>query len=235
MEGLAGGDLPKPNIADLDPQTKDIIQQTYNKSQETPDQVTSNQLRGVNDAAQKSFGTDQQSFASENQRGGLMDPNIISAIRSKYGSILGQHLTGMKNQEDMNMYQQRASRLKYAQNYLIAQQKVENQNYERLLKATNNENEIKAGVVKSWLSLAGTVAGGIVGGPAGAMAGSQVGNTVGGMTTGRSGQTSEIGGYGSGQGVDVSMPSGGRMYSGGTTQNDFMSSGYGNSGGGRYA
>jgi hypothetical protein len=206
MSGLAGEDIPKPNIAELDPQTKDLIQQAYNKSQETPDQVSANQLRGVNDVAQKAWGNSDQ---SEEQRGGLMDPNMVSAIRSKYGSILGERLTGMKNQEDMNMYQQRASRLKYAQNYLIAQQKVENQNYQRLLAATNNENEIKAGVVKSWLSLGGTVIGGAFGGPAGAMAGSQVGGAAGGMVTGRSGKTSEIGGY-----ENASVP----------TQNSYMNS-----------
>ncbi len=233
MSGLVGDELPKPNIAELDPQTKDLIQQAYAKSQETPDQVSANQLRGVSDAANQSFGNDQSVAQSEQQRGGLMDPNMISAVRSKYGSMLGQHLTGMKNQQDVNVYQQRSARLKYAQNYLIAQQKVENQNYERLLQATNNENEIKAGVVKSWLQIGGTVLGGVVGGPGGAMVGSQVGGAAGGMATGRSGQTSPLNVSG-----DVTMPQGGRGYSGGTTQNDFLNSGMGNygsnSGSGRY-
>lgn len=194
-------DVPKASITETDPQTKELVNQAYDRSQQAPDQ-----LRGVNDAANQSFGSDNQAYQSEQQRGGLMDPNLVSAIRSKYGSILGQNLTSMKNQDSINSYSQRADRLKFAQNALVAQQKVENSNYQRLLAATNNENEIKAGVIKSWMSLGGAVVGGIFGGPAGAGAGSQLGGKPGEME-------------------DV-RPSGGGYSTGrAPTQNDYMNSG----------
>jgi len=207
-------DVPKPGIVNLDPGTQDLINNAYTRSAQSSGDLAKETFNPASDLANQSV-TPQAGIQSEEMRkGGLMDPNMISAIRSKQGSMLGQRLTGIKQNTELNAFNQRSERLKFAQNAMIARQKIENSNYERLVAATNNENEIRANVLKGWMALGGAVVGGAVGGPMGAMAGSQLG--------GKQTEPSMIGG-------DVSMPPGGRSYSGGVTQNDFMGSGYGNS------
>ncbi len=226
---LGGGDIPKPSTVSLSPETKELIGQSYSRAQATPDQIAAESFDPSKAAAKQAYGTDADAIQSEKQLGGLMNPNMVSAIRSKQGALLGQNLSGMSAQSHYNAIQEKADRLRFAHQALMANQKVESANYQRLIDAVNNENEIRAGVLKGWMSLAGTAVGSYLGGPAGGAAGSQLGSGVGGTLTGRSGQTKQIGGNDS----DVTMPSGGRMYSGPTTQNGFMNSSPTYSNGGR--
>ncbi len=218
LEGLFGGDdsdIPKPNPVDLDPTTKAFIGKAQERANTSDEAITNEQLKGVNEAANQGYGSDSGFASAEKQRGGLMDPNLISAIRSKYGSMMHQNLTSMSNKVGMNAFQERANRLKFAQNALTAQRQVENQNYQRLIAAVNNENEIKSSVLKSWMGLAGTAAGIAAAGPGssiagkflGAQVGGQVGSGIGGMVGGGSGKLQMLGSGGA------------------PTQNDYMGMG----------
>ncbi len=203
-------DVPKPGIVNLDPGTQNLMNQAVVRTGQSAGDLANETFNPANQLANQTFGSDAGVQSEEQRKGGLMDPNMISAIRSKQGAMLGQNLTNLKQNTQMNAFQQRQQRLTFAQNAIIAKQKIENQNYERLLQATNNENEIRANVLKGFMSVGGAIAGGALGGPMGAMAGSQLG--------GKQTDPSPIGE------ADVSMPSGGRSYSGGTTQNDFLNS-----------
>ncbi len=217
---FGGGDIPHPGLVNLDPGTVDLMNQSVERSKQSSGDIAKESLDPAVAAARQTYGSDSGVASEEQRRGGLMDPNMISAIRSKQGQMLGQHLTNLKQNTAMDAFNQRRERLNFAQNAMIAKQKIENANYQRLIAATNNENEIRAGVLKNWMSLAGSVVGGIYGGPAGAAAGGAAGGGLGSAMTGRSGQVNQID-----FGQDVTMPTGGRSYSGGVTQNDYLGSG----------
>ncbi len=221
-------DIPKPNIVPISAGTNNMINEASARSAQSQGSLSDESFNPAAAAAKQTYGDDSGTQSEESRRGGLMDPNMISAIRAKQGQMLGQNLTSQKQNSEMNAFEQRRQNLNFAQNALVARQRFQNANYERLLQATNNENEIRANVMKGWMGAVGTVVGGIAGsaaGPMGTVAGAQLGSMLGG----KQGSVSEIGG------ADVTMPKGGRSYSGGVTQNDFMGSGYGNSGGGGYS
>lgn len=203
-------DVPKPATIDLDPETKDLISNAVNRSNQSAESIANESYNPAAQLGQQQFGSDAESMLSERQRGGLMDPNLVSAIRAKQGTILGQNMGKLRYENSLNAFNQRAERLNFAHNALIAQRRVETDNYHRLLSATNNENEIRAGLLKGWMSLAGAGVGGYLGGPAGAMVGSQVGGPPSkpeqlgqpSYSSGNTGVTQNdyLGDYGSGSG-----------------------------------
>ncbi len=209
---------PKPGIVNLDPGTQKLMNDSVARSAQSSGDLANETFNPAAQLAQKSYDANAGVTQAETQHGGLMDPNMISAVRSKYGQMLGKNLTDLSSDTSMNAFKQRSERLKFAQNAIIAKQKVENANYQRLVDAANNENEIRAGVLKSWMGAAGMIAGTAIAGPVAGMAASTAVNA----STGGGGKPTPLGG-----GPSFSIPEG-------PTQNDYMGNYGSSSGSGRY-
>lgn len=164
-------DTPKPGVSGLDSDTQNLIHESYQRALQDP-----NQMGGVAQASQ--LPSNEQLDQREQRMGGLMDPNMSKAIRSKYSKSYGDKLQSLESTAGRDVFKKRAQKLKFAQQALAAQQQVENENYKRLIDAHNNEQEMRAQTLRTWMNVGGMAAGMVLGGAPGAMAGSKVGDAA---------------------------------------------------------
>lgn len=109
------------------------------------------------------------------------------AIRNRYAGLLGQDISRIKSQGQLDATGVKSGQLQNAANIMQARQKVNMQNYERQMKAYQANEAARSAAIRSVFSLAGTIGGAVVGGPVGAAAGGKVGDMAGQNTADYSG------------------------------------------------
>jgi hypothetical protein len=133
-------DVPKHQIAQLDPTAEGLIDEQYQQAIQPADQQYGMIDKSLSDAAP-------------------IRGNIDSAIKKKYAGLVGEKLEGFRSGERINARDTRLKNIQKARSAIIAKQQVTNDIYSRTLADQRMLETARAQALSSILGFAGQMAG----------------------------------------------------------------------------
>lgn len=143
------GDMPKRQVAQFDPYTSELLGKDISAPFQKPD----------TGAIDKNYAAGGDVYNQMGDPGLLGGSSFNQAIKEKYGRALQGDIDRMKNSERLNMRGNQLSKIKRAQQAVVAIQSVQNEAMTAQLEAQNMQESARAAAINSILQLGATAVG----------------------------------------------------------------------------
>lgn len=149
--------VPTYQAAPLDQGTQDLINQSIERSHQTPEQFAQQQNQGISELAGKA----QQNEVLQGQKtqasgGGIGQDSINNAINKQYSSYAGADVGRLEKANEQAAIMQKNQALQIASANAMARKNIEVSTYQQLMQAQNATETARAQVLSSVIGAAGT-------------------------------------------------------------------------------
>lgn len=189
---ISGTSQPQYQSVDLDQGTKGLIQGAEDRGLNQP-------YKSSNIDQSASMFMPKGPTQAQASGGLISSPGTGQAIANKYAAIAGEHIQGLKNQQNLSDQEQQFKKTGMAFNQAMMQQQVQNQNYEAYIKQIKDEQNTRGQTLNAIFSAGGQIGGAYAGSHSGKGGGGGGNNPMPGSSSGnRSSAGGDDGGdYGS--------------------------------------
>lgn len=175
---LFGGDAPRPELTDLDPNTKALMDQQLKNASQSNEEIAQKQVEGIDRAKTLINPEKTQSY---NTALSMHTPDdTIKALQSRATRAFESGNIALTNQARLMAAKNKQNMLAAAQGSANAVEAINQHAYSKNLQDIYNRKVIRNKTLGSILGAIGGAVGFMAGGPAGASAGSKAGGSMAG-------------------------------------------------------
>lgn len=146
-------DAPELQTVDLDPQSKEMIEQGLSRAGRSTDEHAAEMNQGIVKSAQNLGGDQALSGQAMNRLGA--DASYGEAIRKAYSQQAGKSVSDLVKKNQMKAELRRADKLKQMSGLMLAKQRVATQNNEMLVNSYNQAEMARAQFVSQLFQIGG--------------------------------------------------------------------------------